>query len=856
MAATDSGPRRQAPSHGPEADALLDEVRAAAGTLTKLVSHGHELGEPVTRAVRTAVDEVTGRLDRRELRVVVVGEERSGKSTFLDALLGERLLGLAKTPPNTITTIRSGKELRYRARLADGFIDDFAVRSPDRMPQLRSALESTEASLAEAKRRTVATAVEVAAAADALERVQSTMTDAFRAFEGARAAAELCSTKLATTQQAWGRLSAEAVERANALPAIVRRKPPPWWAVWLWIVRLFALVLHFRSWHSHRGLESACGKTEAEVDALRGESSRAAERCAEAEAKLSTANVPVEEARRALEGARRLQEEADAACEKLEQKIVDKRRELERERGERKHRFFSDVRSLSNMEDRGQDVVELEIDYPAWLLPDDIAIIEVPGINSDDGATRERAWRAIRDRADTCILVSELERAVSGETHRFLQPLREAVPHAVLVLTKMDETVRAAARKGDGEPAEQVERARRIGTRRFAREMGRDPGTALSVTVAAEETLRGDPSSESERRRFEADVATLFTLLRYERALILGASSAGTVRRCIGSLADAERRAEVAHRDRIASLEAQRIPDPEQFHAEQMAAVESAVTANAKSVAASAAQVLRENAALVRTECQSKIGACASKSALYKLAPELTDVVSKGFARARDAAGVYCAVESDRRLQEIEKGVFQALRERYYILHQITRPSDAPVVARAPIALPIGPSDVAAKVEEAVRSFDRFRVGYGVGGAVLGAGLGTLVLPGLGSLAGAVMGGLATFAKTLGALKRDVGRVVDESVLGLERALADHIEAAVPSLATAMRESLGKSLEQTLARFARFVEEPIEEQRVAIASEHEKLHELQDLEAQLRKHDAHLEALLQSATDASVGLCR
>jgi len=856
VAATDTGPRGPASTHGPEADALLDEVRAATGTLAKLLAHSRDLGEPVTRAVRGVLEDVTGRLDRRELRVVVVGEERAGKSTFLDALLGERLLGLAKTPPNTITTIRSTTALGYRARLTDGLVDDFATRAPDRTAELTAAIENDEARLALAKRSSVAAAIEVAAAADALERVQTGMTDAFRAFEAARSEAEQCGAKLATTQQAWGRQCAESVERANMLPAIVRHKAPPWWAFWLWVVRLFATLWNLRNWQSHRALLAACGKTEAEVDALRAASSRAAERCAQAEAKLGTDNVPVEEARRALDAARRIQHDADASCESLDRKIVEGRREIERARKERKHRFFAEVRSMSNMEDRGQDVIELEIDYPAWLLPDDVVLIEAPGITSDEAGARERAWRAIRERADTCILVSELERAVSGETHRFLQPLREAVPHAVLVLTKMDETVRAATRKGEGDPAEQVERARRIGTRRFAREMGRDPATVLSVTVAAEETLRGAPSSDADRRRFEADVATLFTLLRYERALILGASSAGMVRRCIGGLAGAEQSAALAHRDRIASLEAKRIPDPEQFQAEQMASVDAVIVEEAKGIVASAARVVRENADLIRTECKSKITACTTKSALQKLAPELAVVVARGIGQARDAASSHCVAEADRRLMEIEKGVFQALRERYYILHQISHPPDLPVAASARIAVPGAPSDLAPKLDDLVRSFDRFRVGYGVGGAAVGAGVGTLILPGLGSLAGALIGGLATFAKTFGALKRDVEAAVDASVAGLERALLEQIEAAELSLVSGMRTVLGKSLEETLARFARFVEEPLQEQRVAIASEREQLRELELIQKRLRQHDAHLEALIKAATDASVGLCR
>src|SRR5262249_16739035 len=149
---------------------------------------------------------------------------------------------------------------------------------------------------------------------------------------------------------------------------------------------------------------------------------------------------------------------------------------------------------------------------------------------------------------------SELERAVSGATKSFLQELRQAVPHAILVLTKMDDTFAEAARKGGGDPWEQVELARRIGTRRFAREVSRDPSTVLSVAVAAEEALREGDQAEPARRRFAAEAAKLFVLLRQERALILGAWSARIVRKCIGGVADAEKRATQSYQQRIEAL--------------------------------------------------------------------------------------------------------------------------------------------------------------------------------------------------------------------------------------------------------------------------------------------------------------
>ena len=306
----ESGPRRQALSHGPEAEALLDEVREAVGTLAKLLSHGRELGEPVTLAIRGALEDVSGRLDRRELRVVVVGQERSGKSTFLDALLGERLLGLAKTPPNIVTTIRSTPELGYRARLSDGFIDDFALRVPDRTARLTAEIESIEARLADAKGQSVAAAVEVAAAADALERVETAMTDAFRAFEAAREDAESLRRQARHRREGLGAAFDRrrgACERPAGCSSDSNRHGGRSgcgsFAFSRWL-------LYWRDWQRHHAVLLRLRKAETEVDELRAESSRAAERCWQAEAKLATANIPVEQARRDLETSRRAQHDA------------------------------------------------------------------------------------------------------------------------------------------------------------------------------------------------------------------------------------------------------------------------------------------------------------------------------------------------------------------------------------------------------------------------------------------------------------------------------------------------------------------------------------------------------------------
>jgi RNA polymerase-binding transcription factor DksA len=273
-------------------------------------------------------------------------------------------------------------------------------------------------------------------------------------------------------------------------------------------------------------------------------------------------------------------------------------------------------------------------------------------------------------------------------------------------------------------------------------------------------------------------------------------------------------------------------------------------------VVTGAVSVLRENTDLARVECRTKIAACKTKADLSQLAAQLAEMMTSRLALARDVVRSHFDAQADRGTQDLERNVLQALRVRYYILHEVKRPADLRVVVDAPLVKPAPPAHLATHFEGIVRSFDRVRMGFGIGGAILGAALGTLILPGIGSLVGALLGGLATFARTLGTLRRDFSAACDESIAGLEREMATQIVAMEPSVATVVRTSLAKSLEHALARFAHFIDEPIEEERAAIEREREKLDELKKLTQRLREQDFRLELLMKRATDASVGLCR
>jgi hypothetical protein len=837
-------------SHGPEGDTLLVEVRAAIATLSALLAHGQDLGKEVSDTIREALSGVERRLDRNELRVAIVGERKAGKSTFLNALLGARLLGTVEHESNTVTWLRRADVADYRATFGDGKREEFSSCTPDGSEEIRSRLEAAERACLD-----ITTARDDAAAVhdnacQALAAEERALREAFDGFDAARDEAARIGRELSAVEAEVKSLAAPIAEGDRAIPLLVRAAPPRW-AFWLWLARAVLMLFTWRAFRSYGALLRAREDGLGRAASLRRASSVAAERCRTAEANMTNANGPVEQARANVADARAALDTFEAMLATRRVEVTQLRAELERYGAERTETFFRRIRELSDRRGRGKNLVELSIDYPARRLPADVAIIDTPGVTAEGGFAHEHAWEVVCEQADGCIVISELSRAVSDPTKRLLRKLREVVHHVLLVFNKMDTTVIEARRSGEGEPWEQVERARKIGTRRFAREVGRDPSTVLSVTVAAESALKGDGPLA---RRFESEAAKLFQLLRHERALILGAGCASVVRRCIGSVVSVEEVAERAYKERIAALEANRSPEPDRFQAEQLEAATPALTRAADRVVDSALEHLRRGLELVRAESAQRISA-SSTQGLRALVPELEQAVQRALLQVQEELFAQIDADSDRFLRGIEADVFTALRQRYTLAHDVTRASASELrIDHGPAA--VFPVELGPVVEREIRSFRNVRIGLGSAGAATGAAVGTVVMPGLGTAAGALIGALLSFAKTPGSVRQRCIAAVDSALRSPEQVLVERVRALRAPIFDAMHGTLTHSLSRALVRFERWIAEPLEAERAAIQRERDKLRNMQELRERLHGHDVRLAELMAAAVGASVGLCR
>src|SRR5262249_6540413 len=198
---------------------------------------------------------------------------------------------------------------------------------------------------------------------------------------------------------------AEAAMRAigPSIPAFLRTKPAPW-ALWFWLLRVLYGLVRWSLWRAFAAAARERDDAQGEVMVLRKLGTKAAEACREAETQMAPTAAHVEQGRRAL-GALRSE---IATIETRIERSTRMEAELAEHREKRLARFSADVSVLTGAASLGRPVIELEIDYPARLLPEDVVVIDTPGVTDESDRAHERGWSVLREEADGCILISEL----------------------------------------------------------------------------------------------------------------------------------------------------------------------------------------------------------------------------------------------------------------------------------------------------------------------------------------------------------------------------------------------------------------------------------------------------------------
>ena len=90
-------------------------------------------------------------------------------------------------------------------------------------------------------------------------------------------------------------------------------------------------------------------------------------------------------------------------------------------------------------------------------IPDELVILDTPGLNTDRPGSRRRAWSAIEELADVCILVSDLRQPMPDTLMDMLDRLIPYCPNLHVALTKISlEEMQGLSDSPDTEVAEAI----------------------------------------------------------------------------------------------------------------------------------------------------------------------------------------------------------------------------------------------------------------------------------------------------------------------------------------------------------------------------------------------------------------
>jgi hypothetical protein len=779
---------------------LVDEVGRTAAAIAEALTNVGDFLLPAGGTLRGTCEATSRRLSADQITFALVGDANARRRSLINALLGERVLPTSSPRRgSTVTIVHSTETLSFSARSLDGrSVAQLSRRSPDRGPlfdksmaQLDRETEAKEqlAALVEATRQRIAELE-----ADLRGRAPD---------DGAKDA-----TRPPDASKENGAPLAVA-ERAAPL-ALFSRATLLWRALWSWIL---ALVARWSSrWRSFRGKGS-------EDEAARASFEQRAMRVAE-----------LEEARASIVG---LQRDLDGSRSTEQIAAHRERLRLERQRYDEERRavFLAQARDFD-----GTDIAERVLHYPAAHLPRGFTLLDFPCVPAGRGPLVEQIRRRVGEDADALVVVSDFETPPSGATARLVGELQEVVPLALIVLNADDKKLEAI--EGDARS-----RFEQLGSEAFDRVvavLGGNVARTPRMLLAAEAALEGSPEPSPLVEHGRTMLAGLSVWLDTERPLLLAWREAMRIRAGIADVLRDEEREEKVYRDRLARLEGNRIPNPDEFRSRLLKRVESAIEKGTDDVLALATQRLQGAVESLRTEWKGRIASCTARSEVEACVAAINESAPGRISEKLEETAELVASELHNVTETLETWAIDEIHTHYRLVRRLGAEALAPVASEL-TGDDLGPELLSVKpFAGAVDAFEKGRVGYGLGGVAAGAVLGSLILPGIGTAVGAFLGVFAGFLKGTEALKQECTARIDACLNDSVRNALAQLQGKRADLSRVIRVSLDEALDEALRKLGDAITRLMATERKAIDAERAKLDRLTSLRSALEESDRSL----------------
>jgi hypothetical protein len=339
-----------------------------------------------------------------------------------------------------------------------------------------------------------------------------------------------------------------------------------------------------------------------------------------------------------------------------------------------------------------------------------------------------------------------------------------------------------------------------------------------------------------------------------DKAGLLAAACAFRLRACILQIATARRNAEAAHEKRLASLESQRIPHPDEFRAKQIEKSEPAIDKGADEIVAAARQKLGADIAAIEKDWIARIEGANGRREIERAIDDVNQRGKIGVLESLEAVSELVAREMQSHGETIERFALDEIQSSYRTQKRMRAESLAPVASE------VTGEDLAegiatlVPIPHARNDFRRRRTRITTGGIVLGTALGAgaavavhhWFVVGI----GAALGVLAFFATPTRVLRRDALSCTRGYIAELSRKSEANLAAKRQDVALGLRASLDEALGEALRRINDAITRLMTVEKNAIEAERATLANLAKTRGTLEDHDARLRAGLEPFTSS------
>lgn len=837
---------------------LDGEVVASMAALTELRDHANQLDETTIRQIRDGLKEIHARRQRQDFYVAVVGEQKAGKSTLLNAMLGMELLGTAvRECTGTVSFLRRGPRPGYQVSLASGIWEDFCERFPDRHDAFSSQVAEQGEVLARYDVIAKQYPRELTQLEKSLQAWQANHDTLVQKAERAESCVAERREEAARGQQELNAFEAQLRTAERAVPWPYRHAED-WTALPHGLGRVILKRWEQSSWTEH------LLQVKAFLEARRNQAAlwRQVQDAADAAASIQAERLQLQQTIRQGEQHQQVIQQTLAELPRSHAQAQERRQQLREQwmqhDAERLAGFIHEVKQLTDMNLRGHEVEELHLEVPTDRLPDRIVLIDTPGVNTATEENRERAWRAIRTQADACIVVANLTQPLSESTRQFVRQVREVTPHILLVLTKLDAALESAQLNSDA-PEEEVAEAIRVGRTRFAREVGRAEQEILAFAVAARPALKEKVGPAADA--FHNELTRLFLVVEAERAIATTAKCAQVIRKTQQATAEKVAELEHAYRHRIDTLRAQQVDDPRALRDRAIITLVPKIRLLACQISTVLRADLKERLTDFHQRVRQPLESAHDSHQLGLAVKALHDQATSELDQIANACQQRIDSQFRPSLDALIHLARQPLWDRYRLSRSISTASPELPAITIPVisaGTRVSLTSVGADLRQQVQRYASRSQALGrvvtksstrVFTSSSSAGL-TMALFGI--AAGAAWG--IAHGRKFATLKQECLATIDRFLAELTQAASVEQSNDPVEIEHQLGRQLTSIVDQDLAIFQVWIRTAIHREQQLLADEEKRLVHLSNLRARLKQHDMRLQQLLEEATQVCQGL--